>query len=97
MKSDAVAHCNFFFKNRRMSAIAHVYDGVVLNIRTSPNSNVMDISPNGAVTPDRSFLSQMHVADDLRTWIDIRSIVNLRMHPTKRSNHDSRDSSIRLD
>jgi len=35
------------------------------------------------------------VADHLRTLVDKRSGVNLRMDPAKRPNHDSADSNIR--
>src|SRR5689334_2107555 len=53
----------------------------------------MNVAAHGAIAPDRSLFAEMHVADHLSAWIHVRGWVNLRVHPTKRSNHDFADSN----
>jgi hypothetical protein len=54
----------------------------------------MNVSPNCAIAPNRRFLTDMNIADYLRTVIYKRSRVDLRMNPAKRPNHDLPDSNI---
>ena len=54
----------------------------------------MNVAANRAVAPDRGFFAKMNVTDYLSTGFDIRGWVNLRVNPTKRSNHGLSDSNI---
>jgi hypothetical protein len=83
-----VAHGNFFFENRWMRAVAHVDYRIILNVRPIPDANVMNITANCAVTPDRSLFAKVHVADYLGTGFNICGGVNLRVNTAKWSDHD---------
>jgi len=65
-----------------------VNHGIVLHVGPIADSNVMNIAANRAVAPDRRFFAEMYVAYYLSTGFDIRGWVNLRVNPSKRSNHD---------
>ena len=71
-----------------MRSVAHVNHGIILNVRTIADANVMNVAANRAVAPDRSFFAKVNVADNLSTGFHICGWVNLRVNPTKRSNHD---------
>jgi len=97
MQRRTVTDCHFFFENRRVRAGSRVKDRIVLNIRSVANAYVIHIAPNGAVAPDRRFFAEVNIANYLSTGFDVRGWVNLRVNPTKRSNHDVwRDSNIVL-
>ena len=71
-----------------MGASARVNYRIVLHVRSIPDANVVHIAAHGAVTPDRSLGSEMHVPDYLGAGFNVRGWVNLRVNPTKWSNHD---------
>jgi hypothetical protein len=60
---------------------------IVLDVRAISYANIMNVATNSAVAPDRGFFAEVNVADYLGTGFDIRGWVNLRVNPTKRSNH----------
>lgn len=82
-----MAHGDFVFEYRRMRSIPHVNHGIVLNVRMVADADVMNVTAYGAVAPDRSLFSEVHVAYHLGAGVDIRGRVNLRVNPTERSNH----------
>ena len=85
-----MAYRNFALEDRRVCSLVDVNHGVVLHVGTVADANVVNVAPDGAVTPDRSFFSEVHVAYYLGTGFHIRGRVNLRVNPTERSNHDFR-------
>ena len=84
---------DFLFENRRVRSVLHVNHAVVLEVRAIADADEMNVAAHGAIAPDRSLFAEMHVADHLSAWIHVRGWVNLRVHPTKRSNHDFADSN----
>ena len=71
-----------------MRSVANVNHGIILNVGTIAYSDVMYVAANRAIAPDRSFFTKVNVTDNLSTGFNIRGWVNLRVNPTKRSNHD---------
>src|SRR4030095_13106746 len=51
VKSDAMSDRYFLLQNSWMSAVADMYDGVVLHVGSCANTNVIDISPTRAIAP----------------------------------------------
>ena len=70
-----------------MRSMPDVHHGIVLNVRAIAYADVMNVAPDRAVAPDRRFFAEMDIADYLGTGFDIRGWVNLRVNPSKRSNH----------
>jgi hypothetical protein len=60
---------------------------IILDVGPVADSNVKNITADGAVAPNRGFFAEVYVAYYLSTGFDIRGWVNLRVNPTKRSNH----------
>ena len=83
-----MAHRHLVLENRRMRAGADVNHRIILNVRSIPDANVMNVAANRAVTPDRSLFSNVYVADYLGAGFNIRGGVNLRVNAAKWSNHD---------
>jgi len=83
-----MAHRHFFLENRRTRAVLDVNHGVVLNVRSIADADVVNITANRAVTPDRSLFANVYVADNLGTGFNVSGRVNLRVNPTKWSDHD---------
>jgi hypothetical protein len=54
----------------------------------------MNVAANRAIAPDRRLCSEVYVADNLSARVHVGGWVDLRMNPTKRSNHDFGDSNI---
>jgi hypothetical protein len=79
---------HFVFEDGRVSAIPDMYYGIVLDVSTVAEADVMDIASHGAIAPNRGLLAQVHVTYYLGTTVHKCGWVNLRVNPTKRSNHD---------
>lgn len=74
-------------ENRWVRSMSNVNNRIVLDVGPVADANVMNITTNGAVAPDRSFFAEVYVTYNLSTGFDIRGWVNLRVNPSKRSNH----------
>src|SRR6185503_18045619 len=83
----AMSNRHFRLENRRMRSMTHVNHRIVLDVGPVADANVMNIAANRAVTPDRSLFAEVYVTYNLSTGFDIRGWVNLRVNPSKRSNH----------
>ena len=85
-----MAYRHLSLENGWVRPVPRVKDRIVLNIRTVADAYVIHVATNRAVAPDRSFFAEVNIPYDLCTGFDIRGWVNLRVNPTKRSNHDFR-------
>src|SRR6185503_19656303 len=83
----AVPNSDFFFENRRVASVLHVNHAVVLKVGAIADANVVNVAAHGAVTPDRRLFPEVYVADNLSARVNVRSRMNLRVNPTKWSNH----------
>src|SRR5688572_33385849 len=77
-----------------MRSVLHVNHTIVLEVRPVADADVMNVATHGAVAPNRGFFAEVHVAYYLSAWIHVRGWVNLRVNPTKWSNHGFWDSNI---
>lgn len=77
-----------------MRAIPHVYYGIILDVSTVAEANVIDIASHRAVAPNRGFLAEVNVAYYLGATVHKCGWVNLRVNTPKRSNHKFADISI---
>jgi hypothetical protein len=71
-------------------------DRIILNVGSVAQPDVVNVTPDCAVTPNRSFFPKMNVADDLSTYVHICRGVDLRVNTTKRSDHVFADISTSL-
>ena len=85
---------HFVFEDSWVCAIPHVYYGIILDVSTVAETNVMDVASHGAIAPNRGLLAQVHVAYYLGATVHKCGWVNLRVNTPKRSNHKFADSSI---
>src|ERR1051325_6541336 len=88
MQGDTVAHCHFIFENGGMRTGARVHHTVILNVGTITDAYVEHVAAQHGIAPHGSLLAQLHIANNLRTHVDVRAFRNLRLHTAKRSNHD---------
>src|SRR5262245_4448551 len=65
VQSYAMAHRDFVFKNSWAGSVAYMNHGVILNVRAAADSNVMHIAADHCIEPNRGFLANVHIADDV--------------------------------
>jgi hypothetical protein len=95
VQRDAVAHRNFIFEDSRLLAGARMDHAVVLNVAAIADANVIHITAQHGIAPNRGLFAQLHVSNDLRTLINVGAVRDLRMNTAKWSNHNfSRHSNI---
>ena len=72
MQRHAMAHGHFVLKNRRAYSVAHMNDGIVLNVGAFANADEVNIATNDRIEPDRGFFTDVHIADDVSTFFNKR-------------------------
>jgi hypothetical protein len=66
-----------------------VQDAAVLDIGIRSHANFVHIAAEDGVHPDAGVRAKLHVADDLRGFIDIASIADLRGNAFVGADHES--------
>lgn len=87
MQSHTVPYRDLVFQNSGMAAGASVYYAVILHVRAIADANVVHVSAQDSVTPNRRFFTNVNVTDYLRAHIYIGAGLNLRMNTAERSDH----------
>ena len=73
--------------HRRMRVAHHVDERQILNIGAGADADAVDVAPHHHVHPDTAFRTNVDVADDLGTGIDVGRRVDARKYRLERSQH----------
>lgn len=74
-------------EGRRTGAAHHVHDTPVLDVRASPDTDRVDVTPQHSVHPDTAVVADDDVTDALSALIDERRRCDARMDGPVRPKH----------
>ena len=87
MQGDAMSYGHVVFHDRWKLAIGDVNYGIILDVRITADSYVMNIAANRRIKPDAGMRTDHHIADHLRAILDKNGFIKLRTFIQIRSNH----------